>query len=111
MAKSVNAERRLPHARHWREDGPYKVGIGHDPEKRLIELQAATRVLCTSREMGREALGGPRRDGGAFDLEPHHATREWYSTRLDTCIEAVLTSARDIADQVEAKTEKRPFDL
>ena len=53
------------------EDGSrYKVGIGHDPEKRVSELQAdCAWSFVPILEMARDALGGPSRERGAFDPE------------------------------------------
>lgn len=95
------------------EDGPYyKVGIGYHPEKRLIELQAGNpRTLCFYRKWDVRPWAVRVESGAHLILGPHHVTREWFSAHLDTCIEAVVTSARDIADQVEAATGKRPYDL
>jgi hypothetical protein len=94
------------------QDGPYKVGIGHDPENRLIQLQAGNpRTLRPHGEWDVRPWAVRVESGAHLILKPHHVTREWFSADLDTCIGAVLTSARDIADQVEAATGKRPYDL
>lgn len=95
------------------EDGSrYKVGIGHNPQNRVSELQAdCPRPLCFYRKWPVMPWAVRVESGAHSILKPHRVAREWFSADLDTCIEAVLTSARNIADQVEAATGKRPYDL
>ncbi len=95
------------------KDAPhYKVGIGHDPEKRVNELQAHNpRTLGFFKKWDVRPWAVRVEHGAHLILGPHRVNGEWFSAPLDVCIEAVVTSARDISDQVEAATGKRPYEL
>lgn len=78
----------------------------------MIEVQAGNpRTLRLYKKWDVRPWAVRVEKGAHLILRAHHVAREWFSADLDTCIEAVETSARDTADQVEVATGKRPYDL
>ena len=94
------------------EDGPYKVGIGHNPDKRIFAIQAGNpRTLRLYRVWDVKPWAVQVEAGAHRLLKEHHIHSEWFSADLATCIQAVEISARRVADQVERDTGVRPFDV
>lgn len=90
----------------------HKVGIARNPEERLHQVQAGNpRLLCLYDKWDVRPWAVRVESGAHQMLKDHSVGREWFSADRNTCIEAILISARNIADQVEVMTGLRPFDL